>query len=180
MKSMKCKPKQKFLIELKMQLNLSNLNWSWNPSRPTGQICKLCIQVDHEFTKAYGPTMDDLAPFLQRTVDHASWIFRATDWNNDGKPDNIGFKLASVRCWNYAAELINFLQSSFHPFHCKVSYFEYKVKLGWKLYIHEESKEDYDTPKPALDLLKAFARYNFSRCCLGIGLTNRPFQDWTA
>lgn len=30
------------------------------------------------------------APFLARILDNVSWIFRSTDWNGDGTPDNIG------------------------------------------------------------------------------------------
>ncbi|ODM97864.1 Disintegrin and metalloproteinase domain-containing protein 10 [Orchesella cincta] len=29
-------------------------------------------------------------------VDQISWIFRSTDWNNDGKPDNIGVKIVTM------------------------------------------------------------------------------------
>lgn len=53
--------------------------------------------VDEEFSKAYNvKEASALKKSLQKFIDHANWVFRSTDWNNNGKPDNIGFKAVKV------------------------------------------------------------------------------------
>ncbi|CAL8101992.1 unnamed protein product [Orchesella dallaii] len=70
---------------------------------PTGYTCSLCIYVDHQFVDAYTANgknhlnnLRKVKASIKRMVEHANWIFRSTDWDNDGKPDNIGFNMASL------------------------------------------------------------------------------------
>jgi hypothetical protein len=47
---------------------------------------------------------------------------------------------------------------------------------GWSPFPFEIF-QDYETPKPSMELLGKFAEQDFHSCCLGIGFTNRPFNQ---
>jgi len=51
-----------------------------------------------------------------------------------------------------------------------------QLKTEWKPIPDEESYQ-YDEVKQSLVLLAKFAEIDFRSCCLGLGITNRPFQE---
>jgi len=65
------------------------------PQRNGGYLCKVCLAVDRLFLEQYmaaqSPPIRTVS-FLARILDNVSWIFRSTDWNSDGTPDNVGIE----------------------------------------------------------------------------------------
>jgi hypothetical protein len=56
-------------------------------------LCKVCLAVDNLFLSKYMAQLDPketTVNHLGKLIDSASWIFRSTDWNGDGTPDDIG------------------------------------------------------------------------------------------
>lgn len=65
--------------------------------RNYGLICKICVLMDSKFETKYGKRV---VSDLELSIDKVSWIFRTSDWDEDGKPDNIGFQIKNVRVIN--------------------------------------------------------------------------------
>lgn len=53
--------------------------------------------MDHKFFKYHFDNNSTIMNSnLEQLFDYVSWIFRSTDWNDDGLPENIGFHLKRV------------------------------------------------------------------------------------
>lgn len=56
------------------------------------KLCSLFILVDNSFLKIYNKNdINSTITYVLSIVDAANSIFRSTDFDEDGEPDNIGF-----------------------------------------------------------------------------------------
>ncbi|CAL8122346.1 unnamed protein product [Orchesella dallaii] len=81
-----------------------------DPQRKGGYLCKVCIAADKEFIEAYDKEKENATSltqnYLGRIIDHVSWIFRSTDYNNDKKSENVGLSFESQAIdWKYPSEV---------------------------------------------------------------------------
>lgn len=67
--------------------------WPYFVYRNGGYLCKVCLAVDNTFLKHYMAVHqphETTVRHLGKIIDNASWIYRSTDFNGDGVPDNVG------------------------------------------------------------------------------------------
>jgi len=118
----------------------------WN--RKGGFICKVCLAVDKLFRKhfkASGFNKGSPIRVLGRIIDRVSWIFRSTDWNNDGRTDNIGLDYdPQMQFWSYAGD---------------------DDVTGNE----QVNQTDMET------MLSTLSKKDFSDCCLGVAFTMKAF-----
>jgi len=75
-----------------------------------GYLCKVCLATDSSFEKYFSQhhtdTMFSSSRYLGQIIDKVSWIFRATDWDNNGSPDNIGLDWDTQSFeWSYTSDI---------------------------------------------------------------------------
>jgi len=64
--------------------------------------CMLYLQADHTFFQKMGSDEASIEA-ITRHVQRANTIYRNTDFNNDGKPDNITFMIKRIKVHNMNA-----------------------------------------------------------------------------
>lgn len=112
--------------------------------------------------------MESAVAQVLNTVDEANTIFRSTDFDSDGEPDNIGFYIKYLIVLNSDKTPLNMLPTfSWRPLDGKV----YRIKS-----IHNLLSTIYNILGRIYTM--RFSQYAIlNEVCLGIAFTAQPFQN---
>ncbi|XP_017846933.1 disintegrin and metalloproteinase domain-containing protein 10 isoform X2 [Drosophila busckii] len=114
--------------------------------------CMLYLQADHTFFQKMGSDEASIEA-ITRHVQRANSIYRNTDFNNDGKPDNITFMIKRVKVHNQNA--------------MKDPSYRFPGNYGVEKFLELFSEEDYD----AFCLAYMFTYRDFEMGTLGLAWT---------
>ncbi|XP_074036904.1 disintegrin and metalloproteinase domain-containing protein 10 homolog isoform X2 [Leptinotarsa decemlineata] len=114
-----------------------------------GKVCTLLVVIDNSFLhRIYNDNMDSAVKYVLFSIDEANSLFRSTDFDDDGYPDNIGLLI----------KYLVIIQSEKSPMNLLPKYS--KKAMDVKYY------------------LKMFSRYNLlSEVCLGVAFTGQTFKN---
>ncbi|KAL0271099.1 UNVERIFIED_CONTAM: hypothetical protein PYX00_008305 [Menopon gallinae] len=119
---------------------------------PKKTTCMLYLQADHLFYQKYG-TEEACIEVMTRHVQRVNSIYRSTDFNQDGKSDNISFMIKRIK--------VHTSESSKDP-----SY-RFPGNYGVEKFLELFSEEDYD----AFCLAYMFTYRDFEMGTLGLAWT---------
>uniref|UniRef100_A0A1B6G4V0 ADAM10 endopeptidase n=1 Tax=Cuerna arida TaxID=1464854 RepID=A0A1B6G4V0_9HEMI len=119
---------------------------------PKKTTCMLYLQADHLFFQRYG-TEEACIEVMTRHVQRVNAIYRVTDFNQDGKPDNISFMIKRIKVHSTEA-----LQDSKYRF---------PGNYGVEKFLELFSEENYD----AFCLAYMFTYRDFEMGTLGLAWT---------
>ncbi|XP_032597446.1 disintegrin and metalloproteinase domain-containing protein 10 isoform X2 [Drosophila grimshawi] len=114
--------------------------------------CMLYLQADHTFFQKMGSDEASIEA-ITRHVQRANSIYRNTDFNNDGKPDNITFMIKRIKVHNMNA--------------MKDPSYRFPGNYGVEKFLELFSEEDYD----AFCLAYMFTYRDFEMGTLGLAWT---------
>ncbi|XP_068157635.1 uncharacterized protein Kul isoform X1 [Drosophila tropicalis] len=114
--------------------------------------CMLYLQADHTFFQKMGSDEASIEA-ITRHVQRANSIYRNTDFNNDGKPDNITFMIKRIKVHNMNA--------------LKDPSYRFPGNYGVEKFLELFSEEDYD----AFCLAYMFTYRDFEMGTLGLAWT---------
>ncbi|KAH8251763.1 hypothetical protein KR038_007317 [Drosophila bunnanda] len=114
--------------------------------------CMLYLQADHTFFQKMGSDEASIEA-ITRHVQRANTIYRNTDFNNDGKPDNITFMIKRIKVHNMNA--------------MKDPSYRFPGNYGVEKFLELFSEEDYD----AFCLAYMFTYRDFEMGTLGLAWT---------
>ncbi|XP_033167226.1 uncharacterized protein LOC117145619 [Drosophila mauritiana] len=114
--------------------------------------CMLYLQADHTFFQKMGSEEASIEA-ITRHVQRANTIYRNTDFNNDGKPDNITFMIKRIKVHNMNA--------------MKDPSYRFPGNYGVEKFLELFSEEDYD----AFCLAYMFTYRDFEMGTLGLAWT---------
>ncbi|KAM8705332.1 hypothetical protein ACLKA7_009750 [Drosophila subpalustris] len=114
--------------------------------------CMLYLQADHTFFQKMGSDEASIEA-ITRHVQRANSIYRNTDFNNDGKPDNITFMIKRIKVHNMHA--------------MKDPSYRFPGNYGVEKFLELFSEEDYD----AFCLAYMFTYRDFEMGTLGLAWT---------
>ncbi|KAJ8953029.1 hypothetical protein NQ314_007403 [Rhamnusium bicolor] len=55
------------------------------------KVCTLLVLIDNSFLRIHHNNIRSAIAQILKSIDEANSLFRSTDFDNDGYPDNIGF-----------------------------------------------------------------------------------------
>ncbi|KAK2585250.1 hypothetical protein KPH14_009951 [Odynerus spinipes] len=119
---------------------------------PRKTTCMLYLQADHQFFARYG-TEEACIEVMTRHVQKVNSIYKHTDFNQDGRPDNISFMIKRVKVHSMDA--------------LKDSNYRFPGNYGVEKYLELFSEEDYD----AFCLAYMFTYRDFDMGTLGLAWT---------
>ncbi|BES95614.1 Disintegrin [Nesidiocoris tenuis] len=119
---------------------------------PKKTTCMLYLQADHLFFQKYG-TEEACIEVMTRHVQRVNSIYKTTDFNQDGKPDNISFMIKRIKV--HTTEALN-----------DPSY-RFPGNYGVEKFLELFSEEDYD----AFCLAYMFTYRDFEMGTLGLAWT---------
>ncbi|XP_037944098.1 putative mediator of RNA polymerase II transcription subunit 24 [Teleopsis dalmanni] len=114
--------------------------------------CMLYLQADHTFFQKMGSDEASIEA-ITRHVQRANSIYKNTDFNNDGKPDNITFMIKRIKVHNMNA--------------VKDPAYRFPGNYGVEKFLELFSEEDYD----AFCLAYMFTYRDFEMGTLGLAWT---------
>ncbi|XP_061402939.1 uncharacterized protein LOC133338850, partial [Musca vetustissima] len=114
--------------------------------------CMLYLQADHTFFQKMGSDEASIEA-ITRHVQRANSIYKNTDFNNDGKPDNITFMIKRIKVHNMNA--------------IKDPSYRFPGNYGVEKFLELFSEEDYD----AFCLAYMFTYRDFEMGTLGLAWT---------
>ncbi|XP_058455167.1 uncharacterized protein LOC131432715 [Malaya genurostris] len=114
--------------------------------------CMLYLQADHTFFQKMGSDEASIEA-ITRHVQRANMIYRKTDFNGDGKPDNITFMIKRIKVHNLNA--------------LKEPSYRFAGNYGVEKFLELFSEEDYD----AFCLAYMFTYRDFEMGTLGLAWT---------
>ncbi|XP_055587566.1 disintegrin and metalloproteinase domain-containing protein 10 isoform X2 [Uranotaenia lowii] len=114
--------------------------------------CMLYLQADHTFSQKMGSDEASIEA-ITRHVQRANMIYRKTDFNGDGKPDNITFMIKRIKVHNQNA--------------LKDPSYRFSGQYGVEKFLELFSEEDYD----AFCLAYMFTYRDFEMGTLGLAWT---------
>ncbi|XP_032688531.1 disintegrin and metalloproteinase domain-containing protein 10, partial [Odontomachus brunneus] len=119
---------------------------------PRKTTCMLYLQADHQFFSRYG-TEEACIEVMTRHVQRVNSIYKHTDFNQDGRPDNIGFMIKRVKVHSEEA--------------LRDPNYRFPGNYGVEKYLELFSEEDYDT----FCLAYMFTYRDFEMGTLGLAWT---------
>ncbi|XP_014488685.1 PREDICTED: disintegrin and metalloproteinase domain-containing protein 10 [Dinoponera quadriceps] len=119
---------------------------------PRKTTCMLYLQADHQFFTRYG-TEEACIEVMTRHVQRVNSIYKHTDFNQDGRPDNIGFMIKRVKVHSEDA--------------LRDPNYRFPGNYGVEKYLELFSEEDYDT----FCLAYMFTYRDFEMGTLGLAWT---------
>ncbi|KAL0132759.1 hypothetical protein PUN28_000474 [Cardiocondyla obscurior] len=119
---------------------------------PRKTTCMLYLQADHQFFARYG-TEEACIEVMTRHVQRVNSIYKHTDFNQDGRPDNISFMIKRVKVHSEDA--------------LRDSNYRFPGNYGVEKYLELFSEEDYD----AFCLAYMFTYRDFEMGTLGLAWT---------
>lgn len=119
---------------------------------PRKTTCMLYLQADHQFFARYG-TEEACIEVMTRHVQRVNSIYKHTDFNQDGRPDNISFMIKRVKVHSGDA--------------LKDPNYRFPGNYGVEKYLELFSEEDYD----AFCLAYMFTYRDFEMGTLGLAWT---------
>ncbi|XP_017889847.1 disintegrin and metalloproteinase domain-containing protein 10-like isoform X2 [Ceratina calcarata] len=119
---------------------------------PRKTTCMLYLQADHQFFARYG-TEEACIEVMTRHVQRVNSIYKHTDFNQDGRPDNISFMIKRVKVHSENA--------------LKDPNYRFPGNYGVEKYLELFSEEDYD----AFCLAYMFTYRDFEMGTLGLAWT---------
>lgn len=119
---------------------------------PRKTTCMLYLQADHQFFSRYG-TEEACIEVMTRHVQKVNSIYKHTDFNQDGRPDNISFMIKRVKVHNGEA--------------VKDPNYRFPGNYGVEKFLELFSEEDYD----AFCLAYMFTYRDFEMGTLGLAWT---------
>lgn len=119
---------------------------------PKKTTCMLYLQADHLFFQKYG-TEEACIEVMTRHVQRVNLIYRNTDFNQDGKPDNISFMIKRIKV--HTTESLNDPN------------YRFLGNYGVEKFLEIFSEEDYD----AFCLAYMFTYRDFEMGTLGLAWT---------
>ncbi|XP_063218110.1 disintegrin and metalloproteinase domain-containing protein 10 [Bacillus rossius redtenbacheri] len=119
---------------------------------PSKTTCMLYLQADHLFHRKYG-SEEACIEVMTRHVQRVNAIYKSTDFNQDGKPDNISFMIKRIKVHTEDA-----LQDPTYRF---------PLNYGVEKFLELFSEEDYD----AFCLAYMFTYRDFEMGTLGLAWT---------
>ncbi|KAG8035466.1 hypothetical protein G9C98_006912 [Cotesia typhae] len=119
---------------------------------PRKTTCMLYLQADHQFFARYG-TEEACIEVMTRHVQRVNSIYKHTDFNQDGRPDNISFMIKRVKVHNADA--------------MKDQHYRFPNSYGVEKFLELFSEEDYD----AFCLAYMFTYRDFEMGTLGLAWT---------
>lgn len=119
---------------------------------PKKTTCMLYLQADHQFFQKYG-TEEACIEVMTRHVQRVNAIYRSTDFNQDGKPDNITFMIKRIKVHTMEA--------------LKDPLYRFPNNYGVEKFLELFSEEDYD----AFCLAYMFTYRDFEMGTLGLAWT---------
>ncbi|XP_033331022.2 disintegrin and metalloproteinase domain-containing protein 10 isoform X1 [Megalopta genalis] len=119
---------------------------------PRKTTCMIYLQADHQFFARYG-TEEACIEVMTRHVQRVNSIYRHTDFNQDGRPDNINFMIKRVKVHNENA--------------LKDPNYRFPGNYGVEKYLERFAEEDYD----AFCLAYMFTYRTFEQGTLGLAWT---------
>lgn len=119
---------------------------------PKKTTCMLYLQADHQFFQKYG-TEEACIEVMTRHVQRVNAIYRTTDFNQDGKLDNITFMIKRIKVHTTEA--------------LKDPLYRYPSNYGVEKFLELFSEEDYD----AFCLAYMFTYRDFEMGTLGLAWT---------
>ncbi|RLU25860.1 hypothetical protein DMN91_002021 [Ooceraea biroi] len=119
---------------------------------PRKTTCMLYLQADHQFFARYG-TEEACIEVMTRHVQRVNSIYKHTDFNQDGRPDNISFMIKRVKVHSEDA--------------LKDPNYRFPGNYGVEKYLELFSEEDYD----AFCLAYMFTYRDFEMGTLGLAWT---------
>ncbi|KDR16966.1 Disintegrin and metalloproteinase domain-containing protein 10 [Zootermopsis nevadensis] len=96
---------------------------------PKKTTCMLYLQADHLFYQKYG-TEEACIEVMTRHVQRVNSIYKTTDFNQDGKPDNISFMVKRIKVYSMDA--------------LKDTTYRFPLNYGVEKFLELFSEEDYD------------------------------------
>ncbi|XP_012281444.1 disintegrin and metalloproteinase domain-containing protein 10 [Orussus abietinus] len=119
---------------------------------PRKTTCMLYLQADHQFFARYG-TEEACIEVMTRHVQRVNSIYKHTDFNQDGRPDNISFMIKRVKVHSGDA--------------VRDPNYRFPGNYGVEKYLELFSEEDYD----AFCLAYMFTYRDFEMGTLGLAWT---------
>ncbi|KAI4483296.1 hypothetical protein M0804_008351 [Polistes exclamans] len=119
---------------------------------PRKTTCMLYLQADHQFFARYG-TEEACIEVMTRHVQKVNSIYKHTDFNQDGRPDNISFMIKRVKVHSEDA--------------LRDHNYRFPGNYGVEKYLELFSEEDYD----AFCLAYMFTYRDFEMGTLGLAWT---------
>uniref|UniRef100_A0A0C9RNW9 ADAM10 endopeptidase n=1 Tax=Fopius arisanus TaxID=64838 RepID=A0A0C9RNW9_9HYME len=119
---------------------------------PKKTTCMLYLQADHQFFSRYG-TEEACIEVMTRHVQRVNSIYKHTDFNQDGRPDNISFMIKRVKV--HSGEAL------------KDPNYRFPGNYGVEKFLELFSEEDYD----AFCLAYMFTYRDFEMGTLGLAWT---------
>ncbi|XP_029039517.1 disintegrin and metalloproteinase domain-containing protein 10-like isoform X2 [Osmia bicornis bicornis] len=119
---------------------------------PRKTTCMLYLQADHQFYARYG-TEEACIEVMTRHVQRVNSIYKHTDFNQDGRPDNISFMIKRVKVHSEDA--------------LRDPNYRFPGNYGVEKYLELFSEEDYD----AFCLAYMFTYRDFEMGTLGLAWT---------
>ncbi|KYN23340.1 Disintegrin and metalloproteinase domain-containing protein 10, partial [Trachymyrmex cornetzi] len=119
---------------------------------PRKTTCMLYLQADHQFFARYG-TEEACIEVMTRHVQRVNSIYKHTDFNQDGRPDNISFMIKRVKVHSENA--------------LRDPHYRFPGNYGVEKYLELFSEEDYD----AFCLAYMFTYRDFEMGTLGLAWT---------
>ncbi|XP_017780952.1 PREDICTED: disintegrin and metalloproteinase domain-containing protein 10-like [Nicrophorus vespilloides] len=119
---------------------------------PKKTTCMLYLQADHQFFQKYG-TEEACIEVMTRHVQRVNSIYKNTDFNQDGKPDNITFMVKRIKV--HTTEAV------------KDPLYRFPNNYGVEKFLELFSEEDYD----AFCLAYMFTYRDFEMGTLGLAWT---------
>ncbi|XP_036149690.1 LOW QUALITY PROTEIN: disintegrin and metalloproteinase domain-containing protein 10 [Monomorium pharaonis] len=119
---------------------------------PRKTTCMLYLQADHQFFARYG-TEEACIEVMTRHVQRVNSIYKHTDFNQDGRPDNISFMIKRVKVHSEDA--------------LRDTHYRFPGNYGVEKYLELFSEEDYD----AFCLAYMFTYRDFEMGTLGLAWT---------
>ncbi|XP_066598777.1 disintegrin and metalloproteinase domain-containing protein 10 isoform X2 [Prorops nasuta] len=119
---------------------------------PRKTTCMLYLQADHQFFARYG-TEEACIEVMTRHVQRVNAIYKHTDFNQDGRPDNISFMIKRIKVHSGDA--------------LKDPNYRFPGNYGVEKYLELFSEEDYD----AFCLAYMFTYRDFEMGTLGLAWT---------
>ncbi|XP_012062866.1 PREDICTED: disintegrin and metalloproteinase domain-containing protein 10 [Atta cephalotes] len=119
---------------------------------PRKTTCMLYLQADHQFFARYG-TEEACIEVMTRHVQRVNSIYKHTDFNQDGRPDNISFMIKRVKVHSEDA--------------LRDPHYRFPGNYGVEKYLELFSEEDYD----AFCLAYMFTYRDFEMGTLGLAWT---------
>ncbi|XP_043668991.1 disintegrin and metalloproteinase domain-containing protein 10-like isoform X2 [Vespula pensylvanica] len=119
---------------------------------PRKTTCMLYLQADHQFFARYG-TEEACIEVMTRHVQKVNSIYKHTDFNQDGRPDNISFMIKRVKV--HSEDALRDLN------------YRFPGNYGVEKYLELFSEEDYD----AFCLAYMFTYRDFEMGTLGLAWT---------